>query len=87
MFSGHKLCGIILIKKFKDKWEDCLTSPGADLVGVYQEPDCSTTVMQFQSEDLHGHDNLYFKDGVQGASRTRRYDRDNYHQFTVSLIT
>lgn len=74
-------------KKFKDKWEDCLTSPGADLVGVYQEPDCSTTVMQFQSEDLHGHDNLYFKDGVQGASRTRRYDRDNYHQFTVSLIT
>jgi len=69
----------------KDKWEDCLTSPGADLVGVYQEPDCTTTVMQFQSEDLHGHDNLFIKDGVSGASRTRRFDRNNYHQFTIVM--
>ena len=41
---------------FKDKWEDCLWSPEADLVGVYQETDCTTTVIQFQSEDFYGHD-------------------------------
>ena len=44
---------IIIIK---DKWEDCLWSPEADLVGVYQETDCTTTIIQFESEDFYGHD-------------------------------
>ena len=70
----------------KESWDDCIYSPEADLVSVYQEPDCSTTVMQFQSEDLHGHDedSLYIKDGVLGG-RKRRFDRNNYHQFAVSF--
>ena len=41
---------------FQEQWEDCLWSPEADVVGVYQEPDCSTTVIQLQSEDFYGHD-------------------------------
>lgn len=70
----------------KESWDDCLFSPEADLVSVYQEPDCSTTVMQFQSGDLHGHDesSLYIMDGVLGG-RKRRFDRNNYHQFAVSF--
>ena len=42
--------------------------------------------MQFQSEDLHGHDesSLYIMDGVLGG-RKRRFDRNNYHQFAVSF--
>lgn len=80
------------IKCKKEKWTDCIYSPEADLVGVYQEPDCSTTVIQFQSEDFHGHDkdSLYMVDGVKqrwkrDAKTVARFNANNYHQFAIVM--
>lgn len=36
-------------------WELSASSLEADLIGVHQESDCSSTVFQFQSNDFYGH--------------------------------
>merc|ERR1719219_2720732 len=73
----------------KDDWQDCIYSPQADVVAVYQEEDCSSTVIQLQSEDFHGHgyDSLFMYNGQNYKDRSQRkrrfYDRDNFHQFQI----
>ena len=52
-------------------------SPEADLVGVYQETDCSTTVIQFQSEDFYGQDKEPINPGLTNSPYSLNDDRDD----------
>ena len=59
------------------------------MVGVYQEKDCTSTVIQLQSNDFYGHglDSMFMLNGEKIHERHRRYfDRENYHQFQVTII-
>jgi len=73
----------------EDDWSKCIYSPNADVVGVTQEDDCTSTVIQLQSEEFygHGHEGLFLHNGETYSDRAERkrrfYDRDNFHQFQI----